>query len=296
MTKKDPFLFKVILAVITGILLLQTIYLQIHTTSAFSAQNAFSLLAKLQSFGPRIPDSTAHIRAREFITQQLISNGWQVQIQSGDATGHIYHNLLARKSDEPLKILLGTHYDSRLKSDHDSNPRFRDLPVPGANDGGSSTAILLELSHALPSEAAQNVGLVFFDLEDQGNIDEWDWILGSREFIRMNDIHPEMMILLDMVGGYDQVIQPPTNSDQIIYKEIQNTAHKFGFEKNFVDPSTMAILDDHVPFMEAGIRSVDLIDINDPNWHTASDDLENVSLQGLERVGNTITEWILNSK
>lgn len=293
MNKPVDFIYRIILLVSLVVFLLGTIFLQPFRITRFNAQNAFLLLAKLQSFGPRIPDSSAHIHAGEFITHQLQANGWNVQTQSGLVNGHTYTNLYAKKSEEPVKFLLGTHYDSRMKADRDPNPLFHDLPVPGANDGGSSTAVLLELSRILPQESSQNVGLVFFDLEDQGDIKGWDWILGSREFIRINNIHPETMILLDMVGGHVQTIQPPSNSDQMIYQEIQAMAKRLGYEKNFINPTEFGIYDDHVPFLEAGIHSVDLIDINDPHWHTVFDDLENVNIHSLERVGDTLTEWIL---
>jgi glutaminyl-peptide cyclotransferase len=293
MNKLEDFIYRIILLVSLVVFLLGTVFLHPFRITRFNAQNAFLLLAKLQSFGPRIPDSSAHVHAVEFITCQLQANGWNVQTQSGLVNGHAYTNLYAKRSEEPAKLLLGTHYDSRMKADRDPNPLFHNLPVPGANDGGSSTAVLLELSRILPQESSQNVGLVFFDLEDQGDIKGWDWILGSREFVRINNIHPETMILLDMVGGHVQTIQPPKNSDQMVYQEIQAVAKKLGYEKNFINSTKFGIYDDHVPFLEAGIHSIDLIDINDPYWHTVFDDLENVSIYSLERVGDTLTEWIL---
>jgi Zn-dependent M28 family amino/carboxypeptidase len=151
----------------------------------------------------------------------------------------------------------------------------------------------MELARIIPPEKAENLGLVFFDIEDQGNIDGWEWILGSRAFVSSNHDLPEKMILLDMVAGHVQTIQPPVNSDKKIYQEIQSIANGLGYGANFLDPSLHGITDDHVPFLEAGIPSVDLIDIIDPNWHTTSDDLENVNLSSIQKAGETLFVWIM---
>ncbi len=261
--------------------------------SPFNSQNAFIILSRLQSFGPRVPGSYAHAKARDVITTLLKSNGWATEIQSGFTMGQKYHNILARRGNEPIELLLGSHYDSRLMADHDLNPVFHTLPVPGANDGGSSTVVLLELSRILPLEASKNIALVFFDLEDQGILEGWNWILGSQEFVKSNPIHPDVMILLDMIGGHDQAIQPPINSNQKVYREIQVIARELEYADFFKESGRFSIIDDHVPFLDAGIQSVDLIDIVDPYWHTTSDDLENVSLTSLQRIGDTLTRWIL---
>jgi glutaminyl-peptide cyclotransferase len=283
---------KIILFCVAALALMVTFRISGSRQTAFDAQNAFIYLAQIQAFGPRIPGSFAHDRAVEVIRSVLIKNGWNVEIQSGAVNGHPYRNIIGRKGRQPVKLLLGSHYDSRLLADHDLDPRMQIYPVPGANDGGSSTAVLLELSRVLPDEKAASIMLVFFDIEDQGRLDGWDWILGSREFVKRNSAQPEMMVLLDMVGGHDQTIQPPENSDKGIYGSIQKTALRFGYGDNFLNPSKMGILDDHVPFLEAGIPSVDLIDIIDPFWHTASDDLENVNILSLQRIGDTLIGWI----
>ena len=261
----------------------------------FDAYRAFNNLAQMQAFGPRVPGSLAHDRAVEYISRELTQNGWTVEIQSGSINGHEYNNILARKGQAPSRLLLGSHYDSRLLADSDPDQRLKEMAVPGANDGGSSSAILLELARVFPEEKAAAIELAFFDIEDQGKIEGWDWILGSREFARRISGKPEMMVLLDMVGGHLQTIQPPVNSDKAIYNQIQSKAKEYGYGDQFLDPANYGILDDHVPFLEAHIPSVDLIDIIDPHWHTVSDDLENVNLRSLQRIGDTLTGWIESS-
>jgi Zn-dependent M28 family amino/carboxypeptidase len=263
--------------------------------TTFDAQNAFLYLARLQANGPRVPGSDAHDKAVDLITSTLTKNGWIVEVQSGAIKDHPYQNIIGRKGSSTAKLLLGSHYDSRLVADHDPDPRRQKDAVQGANDGGSSTAVLMELSRILPDELSANIELVFFDIEDQGHIDGWDWILGSKEFVKRNSLQPGAMVLLDMVGGHDQTIQPPVNSNPDIYSEIQKTATRYGYGSHFLNPSKSGILDDHVPFLEAGVPSVDLIDIIDPGWHTATDDLENVNISSLQRVGDTLTGWISDS-
>ncbi|HEX7555180.1 MAG TPA: M28 family peptidase, partial [Leptolinea sp.] len=150
-------------------------------------------------YGARVPDSNAHQFSREFITGQLKANGWDVQILEGSVSGHHLYNILATRGTEPIETLFASHYDSRIFADHDPNQNFHSLSVPGANDGGSSAVILLELSRVLPLSDTSNCGLIFFDLEDQGIISGWDWILGSKQYASTTKYLPRQLILLDMV-------------------------------------------------------------------------------------------------
>ncbi len=296
MKKVAEFDLKIILVCFSSLILLILSHASTTRKTAFDAQNAFLYLAQLQSNGPRVPGSSAHDLAVDFISSTLFKNGWQVEVQSGEINGHAYRNIIGKRDSQPAGLMLGSHYDSRIFADNDPNPDWHSYHVHGANDGGSSTAVLLELSRVLPADSASGITLVFFDIEDQGRIEGWDWILGSREFVKRNPEKPRTMVLLDMVGGHDQTIQPPTNSNEAIYQQIQETARVFGYGAHFLDASKGAILDDHVPFLEAGVPSVDLIDIIDPNWHTVLDDLENVNINSLQRIGDTLTGWINASR
>ncbi len=293
MKEKKPFFLRSLCLFFTTCFVLFSIWLFPVARNGFCSLRTFTHLSTLQAEGARTPGSVAHAIAIEYITRKLSEYGWTAEIQSGIINGHEYHNILARRDTGPLRLLLGSHFDSRLVADRDPDLRKQLLPVPGANDGGSSTAILLELARIIPPDRSEGMAIAFFDIEDQGNIDGWDWILGSREFVRNNQETPETMVLVDMVGGHIQTIQPPYNSDPEIYSEIQKTAQGLGYGESFLDPSKHGIIDDHVPFYEAGSRSVDLIDIIDPDWHTTSDDLENVSLSSLQKAGETLFVWIL---
>ena len=296
MKKVADFDLKIILVCFSSLILLYLSQVSMARKTAFDAQNAFFYLAQLQANGSRVPGSSAHDLAVDLISSTLQENGWQVEVQSGEVNGHSYRNIIGKRDNHPAGLMLGSHYDSRIFADNDPNPAWHSHHVHGANDGGSSTAVLLELSRVIPADSAPGITLVFFDIEDQGRIEGWDWILGSREFVKRNSEKPNMMVLLDMVGGHAQTIQPPTNSDKDIYQQIQQIAANYGYSAHFPDASRGAILDDHVPFLEAGVPSVDLIDIIDPNWHTVLDDLENVNINSLQRIGDTLTGWINASR
>jgi glutaminyl-peptide cyclotransferase len=285
------FLFFVTLLLFIGMFKLTPV-----NKSPFSAESAYRILVKLQSNGPRTPDSLSHDLSVEFISNQLISNGWQVQISSDSMMNHPVQNIIATRNNGNISTILASHYDSRMKANKDPNPILREFQVPGANDGGSSSAILLEFSRILKPSESSGIALVFFDAEDQGNLPGWDWILGSRQYVQQMGKPPSEMILLDMVGGFDQQIVPPINSDKNIYDDIRRIAESLHYSGNFVKQSDRGILDDHVPFLEKGVRAVDLIDMEYSRWHTVSDDIENVSVQSMQRIGDTLYFWILSQK
>ena len=111
-------------------------------------------------------------------------------------------------------MIIGAHYDSRLLADPDPDPSLRNQPVPGANDGASGVAVLLELARILPKNLDKTIWLVFFDAEDNGNIPGYDWIMGSRVFVQTLIDKPDEAIIIDMIGDADLNIYQEKNSDQ----------------------------------------------------------------------------------
>jgi len=184
------------------------------------------------------------------------------------------------------------HYDSRLVADNDPDRNNHLLPVPGANDGASGVAILLELSKVIPEDSIP-IGLVFFDAEDNGRIPGWDWILGSRAFVANLKYKPRAVVLVDMVGDSNLDIYMEMNSDPELNRQIWEVARALGYEKSFIPEYKHRIIDDHVPFIEAGIPAIDIIDIDYPYWHTTLDTVDKVSPESLNQVGNTLLQWIL---
>ena len=178
-------------------------------SSPFDGAHALSDVRTQVDMGPRIPGSPGHAKAVQWMLTQLESAGWHVQIQSAVSMGHPIQNLLAYRSDQPPQILLGAHYDTRIYASHDPDPSKRTQPVPGADDGASGVAVLLELARSLPQNTVP-IWLAFFDAEDNGEIPGWDWLLGSRAFVAQMTARPTAMVLVDMVGDKD--LEPPDGS------------------------------------------------------------------------------------
>jgi Zn-dependent M28 family amino/carboxypeptidase len=179
-----------------------------------------------------------------------------------------------------------------MLADQDPDPNNRNQPVPGANDGASGVAVLLELARVLPESTPKSIWLVFFDAEDNGNIPGWDWILGSDSFVSELDVQPEAAIIIDMIGDSDLNIYREQNSDQDLTDEIWAVAEDLGYPEQFINTTKHQMIDDHTPFIRAGIPAVDIIDFDYPYWHTIQDTPDKVSAQSLQAVGDTLYAWL----
>ena len=269
----------------------------------FNGQRALGDVEYQMKLGPRIPDSQAHSQTVEWLMSQLRAAGWATEVQEAQVLGHPVRNVIARWGEGRPWIILGAHYDSRLKADRDPIAQNRTLPVPGANDGASGVAVLTELGRTLPillenqnasgQEKYKQIWLVFFDAEDNGNIEGWDWILGSRNFVNELTENPDAAVIVDMIGDANLNIYMEMNSDPNLTKEIWVRAKELGYSKQFIPQYRYRILDDHLPFLEAGIPAVDLIDFNYAYWHTREDTSDKVSAQSLQIVGDTLLSWLL---
>ena len=259
---------------------------------SFDGQRAYADVQTQVAFGPRVPGSEGHAKIQEWMQAELESAGWQVEIQTSEALGHPIENLVARRSSEAPQIILGAHYDTRMFADSDPDPAQHTNAVPGANDGASGVAVLLELARALPDETLP-VWLVFFDAEDNGRIEGWDWILGSREFVKNNPVQPRAAIIVDMIGDTDLNIYKERNSNPELTDEIWAVAKGLGYESKFIPEYKHSMLDDHTPFLEVGIPAVDIIDFDYPYWHTVQDTPDKVSAQSLQTVGETLRVWVM---
>ncbi|HEX9838831.1 MAG TPA: M28 family peptidase [Anaerolineales bacterium] len=258
----------------------------------FDGQRAYADVGTQVAFGPRVPGLEGHAKVREWMRAELVAAGWQVEVQESEALGHPILNVVAKRSDGPPQLILGAHYDSRIFADHDPDPSQHTEYVPGANDGASGVAVLLELARTLP-EDTQPIWLVFFDAEDNGNIEGWDWILGSREFVSDNPVQPEAVIIVDMIGDADLNIYKERNSDPALTDAIWETARNLGHESKFIPEYKHSMLDDHTPFVQAGIPAIDIIDFDYPYWHTTQDTLDKVSAESLQAVGETLRVWVM---
>ncbi len=261
----------------------------------FNGACAYEHVLRQTELGPRLPNSEAHRLARQWIRATLEENGWFVEEQEFVSMEHTGYNIIAkRRTDSMGRIILGAHYDNRLKADHDPEVDKRNQAILGANDGASGVAVLLELSRVLPTDI-DDVWLVFFDLEDNGHIEGWDWILGSRAFVNGYALEKEKIeavVILDMIGDADLDIYLEKNSDPTIRAEIWSAAAELGYADTFINEEKFSMLDDHTPFLEAGIPAVDLIDFDYPYWHTTADTADKVSAESLQITGKTILFWL----
>lgn len=264
----------------------------------FSGKRAFQDIEFQVSLGPRIPGTQGHREIIDWIAAELSIAGWEVEIQQGEILGQKINNVVGKRGGEGRHnrpwIILGAHFDTRIYADQDPDPTKRMQTVPGANDGASGVAVLLELARVLPGDIEQDVWLVFFDAEDNGNIPEWDWILGSRAFVQSLQGKPDAAIIVDMIGDADLDIYFERYSDPELSAEIWAVAAELGYSQ-FIPIPKYQILDDHVPFLEAGIRAVDIIDFDYPYWHTTEDTIDKVSAESLEAVGETLRVWLLRA-
>ncbi|GJQ35899.1 MAG: M28 family peptidase [Anaerolineales bacterium] len=262
------------------------------TPETFDGERALADVEVQVAMGPRTPGSAGHAQVREWMRTELENTGWLVEVHEAERLGHPIYNIIAKKGGELPQIILAAHYDTRFIADHDPVETKRSEPVPGANDGASGVAVLLELARILPDDTVP-VWLVFFDAEDNGRIEGWDWILGSRAFVEEIPVRPRAVIIVDMVGDADLNLYYERNSDVTLRAEIWKTAERLGYGDIFIPSEKHSMLDDHTPFLEKGIPAVDIIDFDYPYWHTTEDTADKVSADSLKAVGDTLWHWVV---
>jgi glutaminyl-peptide cyclotransferase len=265
---------------------------------SFSGERALKDIEKQLKFGPRIPGTPGHDLIVEWMVSELQRYGWETTIQDTEVMGIPVRNVIGKRGNHNHStpwLVLGAHYDTRMYADEDRDPEKRGEPVPGANDGASGVAVLLELARVLPKDLPGEMWLVFFDAEDNGRIPGWDWILGSRAFVAALEEHPDAALVVDMIGDADLQIYYERSSDQDMLQSIWRQAARLGYSQ-FIPEPKYHMLDDHTPFLQAGIRAGVLIDFDYPYWHTTEDTLDKVSADSLEAVGRTLQEWLVNGE
>ncbi|NDJ51948.1 MAG: M28 family peptidase, partial [Chloroflexi bacterium] len=258
----------------------------------FDGQVAMQHVEAQMDLGPRPPGSEAARQTGDYILAQLEAQGWEALSQEFDYNGLILRNLIGR-FDGPSDdyVIVGAHYDTRFVADED--PNFPDQPVPGANDGASGVAVLLELARVADLTTMNaDVWLVFFDAEDNGRIEGWDWIVGSSYFAQNMALSPEWVVIADMIGDADQNIYYESSSDPELNDALWAIADELGYRDYFIPEIKYSILDDHTPFLMRGIPAVDIIDFDYPYWHTIEDTIDKVSPDSLERVGRVIEVFL----
>ncbi len=278
-----------------GLLLLRP-HVQAQPPAEFSGDHAYHHVSVQMSFGPRVTGSAANAQAGDYIAAQMKKYGWETEFQSFTYMQTPVRSIIARanRGAGPI-IILGAHYDSRRRADQDKT-RPND-PVPGANDGASGVAVLLELARVLDlKKTPYEVWMAFFDAEDNAGLDGWSGLVGSTYMAQHLTVTPQAMILLDMVGDADQQFYFDRNSNAALSSQIWSVAAKLGYGGYFIPQARWAMLDDHIPFAQRGIAAVDIIDFsygpNNSYWHTTADTIDKVSAASLERVGRTVEAFL----
>ncbi|MCZ2127328.1 MAG: M28 family peptidase [Anaerolineales bacterium] len=270
-------------------------FLTYNSSAPFDGARAYADVQTQVDMGSRAPGADGHAQIQNWLRAELESAQWTVDVHETTRLNHPIYNLIAKRGTESPQIILAAHYDTRAFADNDPDPALHFTPVLGANDGASGAAVLLELARTLPKDSVP-VWLVFFDAEDQGRIEGWDWILGSRAFAEEISVKPQAVVVVDMVGDADLNLYYEKNSDAKIRAEIWSTAAELGWQLQFIPDEKYSMLDDHTPFLEKGIPAVDIIDFDYPYWHTAQDTPDKVSAESLQAVGETLLRWIAKQK
>jgi len=268
---------------------------QVAAKVAFDGARAWAHLQKQVGFGPRPSGTPAIVETRKYIVEQLKSVGIESREQPfigmtplGEVSmSNVIATIPGRRPD---RLVLASHYDTKL---------FREFRFVGANDGASSTAALLELGRVL--KARQNeltIELLFLDGEE-ARMTEWrglDNTYGSRHYVQAAQKDGSLkslkaLVLLDMIGDRDLLIKRDSNSTPWLVDIIWAAAARLGQTSTFSNQLTV-IEDDHIPFLRAGVAAADIIDLENPTWHTPQDDLEHVNAKSLQVVGDVVTAAI----
>jgi hypothetical protein len=272
------------------------------STLSFDGTSAFSFLEAQCDFGTRPPGSENLSQCRSYIADTIEAFGWDVVLQNFTYRGVECANIIANGVAENVSIILGAHYDTRPHANMDPVEENKLLPVMGANDGASGTAVLMELARILPASARNNIELVFFDAEDSGGIDGWPYIVGSNyyvdQLILTNTSNIMAMILVDMVGDDNLILERELYSTRSLQDTIWSIAAALGYDHIFVDVNGGHIIDDHYPFVEkTDIPTLDIIQHSPfpATWHTIHDIPERCSSDSLAVVGRVLEYFLSNN-
>ncbi len=297
----------------------------------FDRDSAYMFVVDQLAFGRRNPGSPGIAACREWMVAKLEQYGATVIRQKfvahefggkefpSSQTDFPSENIIAQFNPENrTRIVFAAHYDTRAIAEEDPDPAKRSQPIPGADDGGSGVAVLLELARVLHEHPVSlGVDLVFFDAEDQGTRDsEADpnsssWCLGSQYWSKnlpAQNYKPRFGVLLDMVGSHNAFfnrenvsgLYPQDKDVHQLYIKIWNLATAMGKGRYFQDRTISGIIDDHYFVNKiAGIPMIDIIN-KSPNdaegfgkhWHTQQDDIGVIDRNTLGAVGQVMTAVI----
>lgn len=274
--------------------------------TGFDGDAAYRYAGVQVAFGPRVPGTPAWQKAGDWIVAQMrtradtvVQQRWMHRLANGDSIP--MRNVLARfRPNVTERVLYVTHWDSRPVADSDPDSTKRKLPIPGANDGASGVGLFVALGDVL-KKTPPNVGvdLLFVDGEDYGNFDlNTDVLIGSTYFahhLPSPGYQPVFGVLWDMIGDSDLHIYQEQNSlarAPEVVSRVWSTAANLGYSNYFIPQPKDAVTDDHIPLLEAGLRVIDVIDLDYPPHHTLGDTMDKISAKSLGIVGDVATALV----
>ncbi|MCG3119472.1 MAG: hypothetical protein ALAOOOJD_01881 [bacterium] len=277
------------------------------TLLPFNGKSAYDLLVQQCDFGPRVPDTPAHDSCRAFLLAELnkyadrvVEQTFEENLPTLQKNVKLTNLIASFDLHATQRILLCAHWDSRPWADEDADTSKQRQPILGANDGASGVAVLLEVAKTLKSTPPPvGVDIIFFDGEDAGISGQNDtYLAGSRYFARNKDVrfNPMMGILLDMVGDADLQIykeEYSVNYASSVVDRVWGLAARLGVTE-FIPRTEHAVIDDHVPLLNAGIPVIDVIDFDYDHWHKSSDTPDKCSAASLEKVGRVVLAAVYN--
>jgi Zn-dependent M28 family amino/carboxypeptidase len=256
----------------------------------FDSSKAWEHLRQQVSIGPRPSGSPGNVKNRDYIKAQMAALGIKTTEQAFDGATPLgpvkMANIIATiPGQRPDRIVLASHFDTKL---------FRDIRFVGASDGASSTAALIELARVVKARGQLPFTIELLFLDGEEAVVEWqgnDNTYGSRHYVDAGRKAGTLksvraFILLDMIGDRNLTIRRESNSTRWLTDIVWSAAKKLG-HRAFMDEET-TVEDDHIPFVKAGVPSLDIIDLDYPQWHTAQDTLDAVAARSLQVVGETV--------
>ncbi len=258
--------------------------------AAFDSTKAFEHLRQQVAIGPRPSGSPGNVKNREYIKAQMAALGITTTEQAFEGATplgpvkmvNVIATIPGQRAD---RIVLASHFDTKL---------FRDIRFVGASDGASSTAALIELGRVIKARGQLPFTIELLFLDGEEAVVEWqgtDNTYGSRHYVEAARKSGSLkslraFILLDMIGDRDLTIRRESNSTRWLTDIVWGVAKKLG-HRAFMDEET-TVEDDHIPFVKAGVPSLDIIDLDYPQWHTAQDTLDAVGARSLQVVGDVV--------
>lgn len=282
--------------------------LRLRASAAFDGPASIAYLNKALSFGTRVPGSTGHRATGDWIVAEMTARGaavteqvWTHTTKAGQKVP--MRNIIAQWNPTASKrVLYVTHWDTRPRADGNGVPAAdRNKPIIGGNDGTSGIALFLALGDALMAKPTPvGVDLVFVDGEDFGEFlpVEFDVLIGSTYFaahLPGKDYKPEFAVVWDMIGDRSlQIFQEQNSLDFApeVVARVWRQAEALGYSGAFIQRPKYAIRDDHVPLQAAGLKAIDVLDIDYPYHHTMEDTADKVSVESMQIVGTVAVALI----